>query len=738
MVEQAKAWVGLSEDQINQIIFRLAHFNPSCQDEYGNQAIDYLVLDSLATFGPLLKVTAYQLKENIKKVFRLDFEEAEINAAGERLKKKNMINHTEDKRTAQSSFQLLPEFEQKINRNLLEIKELETEVLGTWKQSILEKYKDYPPIKNNIEALLRNLKLFTSKMFIRHGVECVALLYPEVEKIQNWLKNIENTITGDLPKIDPFTDEIAKLEIPNFFKSSDSKRRLYITNQFNSSFFWHLIQVDEKCSNLLREVTRGQKLFLDNNILYSLVGLDGGNMLRSVYSMLKLAKSLGYELAISTKTIDEFHNSLNWRMKELQKSSPIPVELAKIALEYLGDDSFLTCYWKDFVKNRISIEEFVTERSHLKDILENFEIEETHKWRKEIEGTEELLEEESKLRSILRVEVDERIIEHDAFHRVLIGKIRKGPKYRFSEAIAWFLTHDTKLPAYDRVARGGKEYLSFCILSDQWIQVNRPLLARTKNQEEYEEAFHNLVTFPYLRTMMPAVPLERAYQEVLGKLSRYKNMSPQLALNIVADRHFMVSFASESDELIKEEKIESKFVDLVNQFEKDKYQLEKDKAVLLKFKNDLSQSNIAMEERMKAQELKLKLVEKRLEETSSQDQIRINELQESLKKEKEDKELAKKEVVDISKELKAYKKGTVSWLIFAIGVFLLSIMLWGHGLLLNWPWLEQHKNKTIIEIATQFLLIFVFLNIPLKQHWKIWLTFIMSAVFAILGFACFR
>jgi len=721
MIEEAKTWRGLNEDQIKQVIFRLAHFNPTCQDEYGNQAIDYLVLDSLATFGPLLKVTAYQIKENIKKVFRLDFDEVEINAAGVRLNRKNMIKHTEDKRTGESSFQLLLEIDQKINRNLQEIKGLENEVLSTWKQYILEKYKEYPVVKNNIEAFLRNLKLFTSKMFIKHGVECVALLYPEVNKIQSWLGNIESSITEDLPKIDPFTDVIAKLEIPSFFKSSDSKRKLYVTNQFNSSFYWHLIQVDEKCSKLLREVTRGQKLFLDNNILYSLVGLHGGNMLRSVHSMLKIAKTLGYELAVSTKTIDEFHNSLNWQMKELQKYSPVPAELAKIALEYLGEDSFLTCYWKEFTENQTPLEEFITERAYLKDILDNHEIEETHKWRKEIEGTEELLQEESKLRSILMVATDDNIIEHDAFHRVLIGKIRKGPKYNFHEAIAWFLSHDTKLPVYDRVARGGKEYLPFCILSDQWIQVNRPLLTRTKNQEEYEDAFHNLVTFPYLRTMMSSIPIEKAYQEVLGKLARYKDMTPQFALDIVADRHFMVSIASETDEQKKEEKIESKFVDLANQ-------LQSEKDVLLKAKSTLQRATIEQEERIRRQEKKLAEVE-----TQSKKQISL--LQEEIKEKEDKRKSAEGKADDIKKQFSEYKKGVINWAITSIGFVLCTIFLWLHHQWLNWPWLDLHKNKIIIQIAAQVLLVFVFLNIPLRKYWITWLGLVVLIFITILGFA---
>ena len=64
-----------------QAIWKLAHFEPSSTDDYGNQVLDYLILDALATYGPLLSVTPNQIQEHIKKVFLLDFDQAEIVAA---------------------------------------------------------------------------------------------------------------------------------------------------------------------------------------------------------------------------------------------------------------------------------------------------------------------------------------------------------------------------------------------------------------------------------------------------------------------------------------------------------------------------------------------------------------------------------------------------------------------------------------------------------------------------------
>ena len=716
MRKEARRILGSDSGEMKQAIFRLAHFDPTCKDEYGNQVIDYLVLDSLATFGRLT-VTALEIRENIKRCYRLDFEEPEINASGKRLGQKGMIVYEEGERTERPTLQILPEIEQRIANNLNQIQQLETEVVQDWKEELCNKYKEYPIVKDNVERIVGNLQLFVSRMFTRHGVQCVALLYSEEQKAQRWLESIESSILEGLPTIDSFTDAIAKLEIPSFFKNPDSKRKAYITSLFNGSFFLHLVQVDEKCSKLLREVTKGQRLYLDNNILYSLVGLHGVIMLQSVHSMLKLAGALGYELWVTTKSVDEFHDSLNWQMKELKRKPPLPSELARIAVENLGEDSFVTLYWRDFVRNGTSIEEFVTEKSHLEDILQGLNVKTTNKHREDIEGSQDLLNEESILRSVCSNELGEHIIEHDAFHRIFINKIRRGPQYHFPEAVAWFLTHDSKLPAYDRAARKGKSYLPFCITSDQWVQINRPLLVRTANQKEYEESFHVLVTQPFLRTMMSTFSLEKAYNEVLGRLARYKNMNPQMALSIVTDKHLMVAMASETDEERIEQEIENKLVDLATQLQSEKETLEKD---------------IQSEKgKVRGLEERVTSIERTLEETKT----RSGEAEKSLEEEKGKRETAEKEAESITEEFKAFKTDLVKWVIFAGGLVVTSTFLWLRQLFLDWPWLDTHHNKLFIQIASQLLLVFAFLNIPLKQHWKTWLGFIVTMTVVVLKLA---
>lgn len=643
MFDETKLKLESKSNKIKQSIIKLAYFNPTVEDEYCNQVIDYLVLDSLANYGPLLQVTASQVKKSIKDIFHLDFEDDEINASAKRLGLKGMIKYDEgtldEKRKGEKpTFQIITETEENIKKNISKIQDLEKEVFEKWEKELLNKYNEYPIVKENINLIVKNLQLFISKLLIRHGVECVALLYPKDKKAQRWLASIKNNILNDLPKVNSFIDTIMRFEIPNFFKSSEPNRKFYISSVFNSSFYWHLIQVDEKCSKLLRKVTKGQKLFLDNNILYSLVGLDGRYLLKAVHRILEIANELDYKIMVTTKTIDEFQESLRHRIKNIK---PIPKELAKVAVDNLERNNFIVCYWEEFVKHGVSIKEFVSEKSHLEVIMKGLNIESTNEFREDIESSDELKEEENILQS-MAPQVNEHIINHDAFHRLFIKKMRNGEKYNFSEAEAWFLTHDKKLPLYSKVARKGGDSLPFCLLTNQWVQLNRPLLTRTFNEKEYEESFCTLVTQPYLRAMMSPLSMEKTYKKLIGKLARYKNINPQLTLNIVMDTHFMVTIAMESDEEKREEKIENKFVDIANQLQNEKEKLG----------NDIKQKDTDI----KSLKEKISNIERKIEKNEKKSQEQVDKLKDKIEEEKILSKKAEKEAKTNKKELKDFKK----------------------------------------------------------------------------------
>jgi len=408
-------------------------------------------------------------------------------------------------------------------------------------------------------------------------------------------------------------------------------------------------------------------------------------MFESVHAVLRMATTLGYELSVTGKTIDEFHESLHWQMTELQKKPPVPAELVRIAIDHLDENSFLALYWREFVENGTSIEEFVAEKTHLGDILEGLGISTTNNYREEIENSEALAGEMSILRSVCSPGTSEHIIEHDVFHRLFIERVRGKRRYQFSNAVAWFLTHDRKLPHYARVARKGKNYRPFCITTDQWVQINRPLLARTKGAEEYERSFHVLVTQPFLRTMISSFSLGTAYNEVLGRLARYKNMNPQLALNLVANKQFMVTLASEADPERIDEKIESELVDVAAE----------------------------------------------LQAQTSRDHATIQGLDHELQEETRRRLLAEEEAETLKTAL-ATRSTLVRWGVFLGLLLATSLLLWFHHRWFGALTLLEHRRSILIRICSEGLLFFALLSILIPKRWETWLAVSVALVIAIL------
>ena len=139
-------------------------------------------------------------------------------------------------------------------------------------------------------------------------------------------------------------DDFIKDEYIKFFETADRERKEVITGLFNAGSYWHLIQVDKKGSKLLRKNIEGQILFLDTNIIYGISGLHGNTYFRSLTKALSDAKELGYILAVTNKTIEEFHNSIKGQMAEISRRV-IPADITKTAMELLGCEDPISIYW---------------------------------------------------------------------------------------------------------------------------------------------------------------------------------------------------------------------------------------------------------------------------------------------------------------------------------------------------------------------------------------------------------
>ena len=723
-----------SDTEAKSAIFKLAFFEPNIKDNYGNQVLDYLVLEAISTFGTMITCNQKEVKNVISKLFIIDFHEEEIYNAAKRLKKKNLVVIEEsDERSTLPRFKLLDsssDLEEKIEG----LKSLEAKVYEMWENELLENYKVVLN-KNNVDKLVNSLKTFLTKLVVRHGMESVSLLYPEKDKSEEWFEAIQKDIIKDLPKLGADLELVQQIEIPKFFKSKNDDRIQFVNSLFNSSFIWHLLQVDDKCSKYFKKITEGQVLVLDNNILYSLIGFHGQNSFESTHNLLKYANQLNYKIKVTTRTIDEFYDSVKRNSEKLSSFKYYTKEIAEVAINTLDNSSFMVSYWKEFLNDGLSIEEFVAEKSNIKNILSGLKIEITDRFKDEIENSQELLDEESILRNSCGNHLPPLVVQHDAFHRLFIKKSRGTYKYKFSEAVAWFLTHDSKLATYGVASLKGSKALNFSITTNEWIQINRPFIKRTIDENEFESSFYNLVTQPFLRSALSSFKVDEVRKKLLSRLTKYKNMGTQLSFELVTDVQFLQSITN-----LEDEKIDSKI-------EKKVFELNKD----LKLENselytNIESQNEEIEENNKFWSETIETIKKDVLESSKRNEELENKIKESnlelekLKRKNENLE------VNINKKIKNQNKSSselvktkslLNWTLFIFLFLGLSFFLWTFQYLLTWDWIESHSNKILIKISINFILLFGLLNIPLKKHWFRWLPIVCAFITSILILAKF-
>ena len=117
----------------------------------------------------------------------------------------------------------------------------------------------------------------------------------------------------------------------------------------------------------------------------------------------------------------------------------------------------------------------------------------------------------------------------------------------------------------------------------------------------------------------------------MGRLARFKRMNPQLALNMVADKNFMMTMASENNEEKMEEEIENKLVEVATQLQSDR--------------DSLLQQAEADRSSIEDLEDRVFTLEKSLEETQTEYKNEIESLRIDLQREEEQKEKAEIEGV---------------------------------------------------------------------------------------------
>lgn len=368
-----------------------------------------------------------------------------------------------------------------------QVQALERTVLGEWEVQLRKASPQFPD--DTIAELNKLLVVFLQNIYFKLGAEAINLSQGV---------DISGLSELDDERIPAEYKDVLMRQATSFFSSDDPTRRLYLRQWFNGSLCLHTLYLDTKSAKMLQKEWAKGVLFLDSNLIFRLIGLQGPEREEAALALVQLSYRAGFTVAVTTRTIAELNVSLNkYAQTLLAKGTSMTKAFAQQVLDDpTFDEDYLKAYCRHRVANDLSVEDFVAKYQNAKKLVSSRGVEVRDVTSYNPEETEEY----QRYRKALEEARDKTdpVQEHDAFHLAYIDNQRRGRDIQnIREARVWFLTCDRSLLRYDQYeTRLSKKRAVRCILADAWLAFLPSLLPM---HQDFDTAWDAYVMNPTYR-----------------------------------------------------------------------------------------------------------------------------------------------------------------------------------------------------------------------------------------------
>ncbi len=547
---------------------RLAHLMVGGENQSTiDNAHDFLVEQTLLEKGASKSIR--DVREGVESLFLLRFSNEEIQNSISRLLKSGKIveNH--------NRYSLEVVQEGKLRKINSDTKAQEKKIYADWLSALGIKYPNL--LDEEKEILLSDLKEYIHKVFLQHGAECSVFIYPDNNESR---KVIENMSGGEIDRIltqrDVKIKEIRQIEFPAFLQNVDAEKRVFFAKLLDGTFIYNIIQVDKETLKILQEHLKSYVFYLDTNIIYALLDLHSPKKASTVEKSFNIARTFGVKFVASSRTIEEMNKSIELKGKELLSSWNIRRDLAQEGADLSEEENFTTAYLRSYSKTGITKEDFIEKFKHIPELLKAKGIEiltETEP----ISSDALKKEKESLMLSIPRK--THNIAEHDAYHILLIKRLREVSMLDQPRKEYWFLSFDSPLSIYAQKTRPQGER-PFVYMPHQLLQIVRLFEQRTN---DYDDTFVELFARPQIKFAQNVLP-NNLTEKILSKISGFADLPKEIAMKIIVDQKFVSTISDiKNDEKQSEainQKVELELTARVNELNTRVSELEKEKTTL--------------------------------------------------------------------------------------------------------------------------------------------------------------
>jgi len=193
--------------------------------------------------------------------------------------------------------------------------------LTEWIADVRERF---PGLSEEEEEFLRSdLDAYLRVVLQRHGTEAALVLYPDEAEAQRLYEDLEDLGFDFLERRPSRLDHIRQFAFSQFMRTPTDAQRAFLSQNLNTGYFWTVLSIDPEGARLVQDIAQGQRVYLDTNFLFRLLGIQGPRYIRPAEILLERTQSTGYETCVTPWTIEELQRRLKASRDFLKRvSSP--------------------------------------------------------------------------------------------------------------------------------------------------------------------------------------------------------------------------------------------------------------------------------------------------------------------------------------------------------------------------------------------------------------------------------
>lgn len=353
--------------------------------------------------------------------------------------------------------------------------------------------------KNSIDQFISNFKK-SHKEYESIDISDLIyrFLYYTINSNQDsFLKLLNKSKDFDItPHVSPqyFTIEERKI-INNFLNWEDDEKNKSIFDIISYSIEYCLLVSDNKNSFQL-DLLRKKNFYLDTNIIYRVLGINGDNRKNRTITFLDKCKDLDIKIIISKYTDVEFTESIKYNITKMRGTGGKRID-SNIFYFYSNNYDIYDAYyrWREGRKDA----NFIAFQNHIlalyQQFKENYKVEVDYKipYNEKDEKVKEIITSYSKeLQKIKDQEENAKAFDscYIDSQNIYLLEIRRDSKfYNLSDSKYFLVSTDQSLRKWDHLR---SLYMPVVLHPSQWLSIMLRFVARTKDDYKSFVSFLNL------------------------------------------------------------------------------------------------------------------------------------------------------------------------------------------------------------------------------------------------------